>query len=779
MTKQTNKVFTLLFWKYLERFSVQGISFIVTLILARILSPDDYGIVVLATVFINIANVFIQSGFNVAIIQRQDVKKSDFSTVFLINLMISVVLYSFLFITAPWLESFFDVYQFSDVLRTMGIVLVFGAVISITETILIKELEFQSIFISNFIAVIISAFVGIYLAMNEYGIWAIVFQQLVQKGAYSLILIIRTRWMPRLVFDKNRALLMFDFGWKVLVSSLLDAFYNQTYNIVIGKLFPEQTLAYYNRGREFPYFLVVNIDSSIESVMLPIYAKHQENLYELKMILKRVMKLSSYIVFPILIGLFCVARPLVLLLLGEKWAGAIPFVQIYALAFIFHPLNMANTQAINSIGRSDVYLRINIIKKIIAVLILVGSIPFGIYGIALGSVISGLVFVGLNIFPNKQLLDYGIKEQFTDVLYNLLSSSVMGLFVYLISFLQIKLIYMLLLQIIIGIIFYVVLSWIFKVDSFFYILNIFQNLLNNVNVKRIVRVILFTISILLMVVLIYRFINIDESNRILGKIEPKDIIYVDSKIDEGITGLAKNDSKFIVATCGLKSVGENEFKSKLYFLDQEFNISNNDSLILYDKIDTLKDIQGISIDEKDNILFTSPNENKIYKISNEKDIKTYINISSPNSIQYDSKNDKYWVLQRNQGLLFNKHAILLSFNYKWEIINKIPIKNNAVDQIYIDEKNEMIYITCGDDYSESNKLVVVDISNSKVLGSVIIQESYASEGLVLDSDYIYVANDGKFHNTVYNTNYIAVYDKSKLEVILIGIENNKGDTKYE
>ncbi len=471
-----NSIISSLLWKYLERGSVQGISFLVSIILARIIAPGEYGIIVIITVFINLANTFIQSGFSMALLQRKDIEKDDYSSVFWISIVLSLLIYSILYIISPFIAAFYNNPEITDVLRVLSLVVIPGGINSVQNSMLIRELLFKRIFFNSFLAVIISAIVGISMAYSGFGIWALVFQQLTNITAICVITSAGLRWLPKLRISFKRVKLLISFGWKVLVSSLIDTFYNQLNSLVVGKLYSPASLAYFNKGQEFPYFVVVNIDSSIESVMLPVYARNQNNISKLKQMVRRAVSLSSYIVFPCLMGLAATSSTVVSIVLTDKWLPCVPFLIAFCFAYLFHPLNIANVQAINAVGRSDLTLKINVIKKTIAIIILIISSFFGLYAIALGTIISNIFVLIINIAPNRKLLHYGAKEQIKDILPNLLIAMVMGVIVAVIGLIDMSVFAKLIVQVMTGIFVYVLLSILFKNTNFLYILKLLRGI---------------------------------------------------------------------------------------------------------------------------------------------------------------------------------------------------------------------------------------------------------------------------------------------------------------
>lgn len=468
----SKNVLTSLFWKYMETGGVKGVAFLVSVILARLLSPDEYGIIVLITVFINVSNILVQSGFNTALIQRNDVTEIDYSTVFFISEFIAFFIYLLLFISAPHIANFYNQNTLSNILRCLSLVIFFNAFNSIQIANYVKQMNFKYLFKKNFTSSIISGILGILSALLGFGAWSLVVQQLSNSILICILMLIsKNSWRPTKNFSIKRGRILFSYGWKITFSSLIDTLYNELSNLIIGKIFSSSSLAYYNKGQEFPKFLVTNIDSSIESVMLPTYSSAKDNLVKLKEYVRIVIKSSSYVVFPFLFGLAACAPSIVFILLGEAWMSSVIFVQIYCAGFFFHPINIANLQAINGMGRSDITLKINIIKKILAFIILILSIKYGIIAIAFSSVINGIIFVALNVFPNRKLLNYGIKEQFKDIFPNFILSLIMGLCVYQFNLLQISHILLLIIQVTFGIIIYLTTSILSKNTTFFYLLD--------------------------------------------------------------------------------------------------------------------------------------------------------------------------------------------------------------------------------------------------------------------------------------------------------------------
>ncbi len=459
-----------LFWKSLERGGVSGVQFIVQIILARLLLPEDYGIIALIVVFIAISQTFVQSGLGTALIQKKEVTDEDYSSVFYLSLGVALVFYGILFLAAPFIAAFYNQPLITPVLRVLGLTLFFGAVNTIQNAVIARNFQFRKLFISSLGAVLLSGVVGIAMAYAGYGVWALVGQQLTSIIALCAIMWFTVTWRPGLLFSLTRVKELFSFGWKLLVSGLMDVTYNSLSSLAIGKLYPVSMLGYYTKGQEFPNVLVSNINSSIQAVMFPAYAKCQDNRPLVKQIMRRALVTSSFLVFPAMAGLAAVAEPLVILLLTEKWLIAVPFLQIFCAVYALWPIHTANLQAINALGRSDIFLKLEVLKKVVGLSMLAVTIPIGIYAMALGMVVTGVIGTLINAYPNKLLLDYSFTEQWRDLMPALILSLVMCGVTYSVLFLGLPVWATLTLQIGVGVVVYTGLAWVLGLESLTYVM---------------------------------------------------------------------------------------------------------------------------------------------------------------------------------------------------------------------------------------------------------------------------------------------------------------------
>jgi teichuronic acid exporter len=464
-----SKIISSLFWKLMERGGTQGIQFIVQIILARLLLPEDYGIIALVVIFTSIAGVFVQSGLNTALIQKKDADQVDFSSVFYLSLLIAFLIYIILFFAAPFIASFYEEPRITSVFRVLSIILFFGAFNSIQNAVIARNLQFKKLFFSSTGAILISGTVGIYMAYTGFGVWALVGQQLTNQLFITLILWFTVKWRPQLLFSLVKVKGLFSFGWKLLMSALIDTVYRDLRSLIIGKMYNPAMLGFYNRGQQFPQLLITNINGSIQSVMLPVLSSQQDNRPRVKDIMRRAIVTSSFIIYPMMVGLAVTAEPLVKILLTDKWLPCVPFLQIFCASYALWPIHTANLQAINALGRSDIFLKLEIIKKMVGLSILGVTVFYGVYAIALGQVIGGIISTFINAYPNKKLLNYSYIEQWKDIMPSLLLSLVMGAVVYSLKWLGLSVFLTLIIQVCAGFILYMGMAWIFKLECFSYL----------------------------------------------------------------------------------------------------------------------------------------------------------------------------------------------------------------------------------------------------------------------------------------------------------------------
>lgn len=461
-----------LVWKFSERFGVQVVQFVVSIVIARILDPDEYGQVALLTIFISLAAVFVQSGLSTALVQKKDADETDCSSVLIYSLAMATALYVALFFLATPIADLYGMPELVPLLRVLSLTLFPGALNSLQNAILARGMQFRIQFRSSMVAVVASGTIGIATALAGWGAWALVAQQLLYQVAVCVVLMALLRWRPIFSFSFARTKELLAYGVKLLGANLVDTLYHNLESLIIGKKYSSEALAFCNKGKMFPLTLVDNIDGSIQSVMLPVYSSRQDSPAELKAMLRRTTGLGTYLVFPFMVGLAAVAEPTVGLLLGEKWLGCVPYLQIYCAAAMLFPLQTNNAQAFNAMGRSDVYLKTMVVKRLIGLAVLaVATFAFNDpLAIIVACVIVEAVGVAVNFPPNRFLLGYGVVEEAADVLPNLLISALMGACIYPCLWLGLGNLPTLLLQILVGVVAYALLSALSRNPSWGYLL---------------------------------------------------------------------------------------------------------------------------------------------------------------------------------------------------------------------------------------------------------------------------------------------------------------------
>lgn len=472
-------------WKFLERVGVQGVQFVLQIILARILSPEHYGMLSIMIIFTSLANVFIQNGFNTALIQNKDVTEEDYSSVFWVTLGISGILYSVIFATAPLIGEFYNMPEIVKPLRVLAIMLFPGALNSIQLARISRALDFKKVFYSNFAAIVIAGVVGIVIAYAGGGVWALVAQSLINTTVACVVMFFTAKLKLYFKCNLKRVGVLFAFGWKLLVSGLIETLYQDFSSLIVGKKYNSSTLAYYNRGKQFPQIITVILSSSIQSVMLPTMSAEQDNKSKVKQLTRTSISLLSFIVFPVMAGLAAVAEPLIGFLLTEKWLFAVPYMQVFCLVFALYPIAVCNLQSINAIGRSDVYLKLEIAKKVVGISILFGSVFLfkSPLAIAIADAVVSVISWFINAYPNRKLIKYSYKEQLSDLLPSLLISLVMFVAVFFVGKLEVNVFVLLLLQVFVGVAVYFALSAIFKPKAYKLLLEQVKKILSEKNKK--------------------------------------------------------------------------------------------------------------------------------------------------------------------------------------------------------------------------------------------------------------------------------------------------------
>lgn len=465
-------------WKLLEKGSVQLVTLAVSILLARWLYPEDYGVIALIIIFIALAEVITDGGFNMALIQKKDSDSTDFSTVFYVSSGLAVLLYLILFFTAPLISGFYGIESLTKVIRVLSLSLPFYVLNSIQRAYVAKEMLFDKLFISSLIAAVVSGVLGCWMALEGFGVWALVAQKLANQAMITVSLWYTVKWRPSLSFSFTSFRRLFGYGWKIFLTNFIITLFVKIRHLIIGKMFKPANLAYYERGDQFPSFIGDNLLSAIQSVLFPTLSEQQDDLGRVKSMMRRTTKSVSLVICPLMIGLFVIAKPLTVLLLTEKWLPIVPFIRIMCVANIFKPLTIPNAEAIKAMGYSNITLKLEIIKKVIDITILVISCQIGLTAIAYGVALYNFLCIFINLYPNIKLLGYRISEQVADVLPSYLTSLVMGLSIFWIGNLDLLPIITVSIQVISGALIYLAVNYLFKVESLMYFHKIIRDKLS-------------------------------------------------------------------------------------------------------------------------------------------------------------------------------------------------------------------------------------------------------------------------------------------------------------
>lgn len=462
-----------LIWTYAERMTAQLITIIVTIVLARIIAPNEYGIISIVNVFINIANAFVINGFGNSLIQKKDSDELDFSTVFYFSIGFSTIVYLILFICAPFISKFYEMDALTLILRIMGVRLPIAAINSVQQAYISKQMAFKKFFFATLGGTLASAAVGITMAYNGFGIWALVAQYLTNVCIDTVVLSFTSGWKPRLIYSRTRMSGLFSYGWKIMFVGVMTTVYANIRNLVIGKKYNSADLAYSEKGEQFPSAIAGNINSSITKVLFPVLSDLQDDIEQLKRAVRRSIKVGTYVLFPIMFGFVVVSEKFVTVFMTEKWIGCVPFLQIMCIVYAMQPLQTSSLQAIKALGRSSLYLWIDIIKKIIGIIILIVTVFCfdDVLIIVLGALVIELFSV-IVLFPvNKKLINYTYREQIMDIAPSMMLS--IGMCIVTVAFdhiLPLKGLLALLVDIAIGGGTYLIESVVTKNENFKYIL---------------------------------------------------------------------------------------------------------------------------------------------------------------------------------------------------------------------------------------------------------------------------------------------------------------------
>ena len=469
-------VFSNLIWRFMERCGAQLVSVVVSFVLARMLAPSVYGLVAKVTIITSIMLVFVDSGMANSLIQKKDPDDLDFSSVFFFNVAFCLVLYVGLFFAAPLIAEYNGQPELTAIVRVLGLTVVVAGVKNVQQAYVSKTMQFKRFFFATLGGTAVSAAVGIAMAYKGFGVWALVAQQLSNVTINTCVLWLTVGWRPKAMFSLKRLRALLGYGWKLLASGLLDTVYNKLREIIIAVFYTDTDLAFYNRGNALPNLIVENINSSIDSVLLPVLSAEQDHAEQVREMTRRAIKVSSYIIMPLMMGLAVCAEPFVRFFLTEKWLPCVPYLRIFCFTYSFYPLHTANLNAIKAMGRSDLFLILEIVKKAVGITALLLTMRLGVYPMALSLLATSVLSQIINAWPNSRLLNYSYLRQLADLLPTILLAAAMGACVYPVSLLGLSDIVTLVIQVPLGVLVYVLGSKLLRIDSFEYLMSIVKRL---------------------------------------------------------------------------------------------------------------------------------------------------------------------------------------------------------------------------------------------------------------------------------------------------------------
>lgn len=481
MDNLKSKTVNSMMWKFLERICAKMVSLVVSITLARILFPKDYSVISIVFIFIEIADVFINGGLNLSLIQKKDSDVGDYSTVLFANIVIATIFYITLFFCAPLIANIYDNQLLIPVLRVMGLLLYINAFKSVICAYVSNNMDFKKFFITTIIGTIISGIVGIALAMRGFGAWALVAQQLTNSFIDTVLLFGTSKLKLRFIFSFSKLKGHLNFGWKLFVSSIISTAYNEARPLIVGVKFSPTDLAFYNKGNQYPGLINSTINSTMASVMFPALSKLNKEPKAVLSATRRYIRCSSFIMFPVMMGFAMVSSNFVEVVLTSRWLPIVPYLQIFCFCYMLNLVQVGNIQAINAMGRTDITLILEIIKKssyaiVIIVFVFVSTSPIVF---AFSNILCTLIATVVNTIPNRKLLGYRYRLQIVDLLNNLFSTAVMCVAVYFVGYIAINKLLLLIIQILVGALVYVGINTLIKNENLAYFYNILKNVVKS------------------------------------------------------------------------------------------------------------------------------------------------------------------------------------------------------------------------------------------------------------------------------------------------------------
>lgn len=467
------------FWSAADAFIGQGVTFIVGIVLARILSPEEYGLIGIVTIFTTVMLGVVDSGFSNALIRKIKVTDDDYSTLFYFNLLVSIFMFALLYVGAPWIAHFFERPQLISLTRVMGLLLIFQALSIVQYTILSRNVDFKTKTKASVVSAIISGIVGIAMAYTGFGVWALVAQQLARQLLYSICLWIQNKWWPKLRFSVESFKYMWGFGWKLLVSGLLDKIWAQLYQIVVGKFYNPATLGQYTRAKEYAGIFSMNFTSIIQRVSYPVLSQVQDDKERMVNGYRKIIKATMFVTAVIMVFTGAIAEPLIYCLIGPQWGEAASFLPLICVSMSLYPLHSINLNMLQIQGRTDIFLYLEVIKKVIAVIPIFLGIFVGIYWMLIGSIATGIASFFLNSYYSGKELGYSSWMQLKDVAPCYGVAFLIGVSVYFVKFVFESYFITLFVQLFVGCIVCYTLSNMFNIEGYNEIKAILKNLIRH------------------------------------------------------------------------------------------------------------------------------------------------------------------------------------------------------------------------------------------------------------------------------------------------------------
>lgn len=464
------------FWTLTSNIGLKSVTLIVNIVLARLLVPEDFGLVAMLMIFFAVSQSFVESGFSQALIREKELTEKDKATTFYLNVMIAVVCYLVLWIAAPKIASFYNNEKLIALTRFMGLSIVFQSFYIVQQATLTHALNFKKITIVSLTASVLSSVIAVVMAYQNLGVWALAVKYVSFSLIAAILFYVVNPWYPRASFSRQSYHRLFGFGSKLLLSGLLDTFYQNIYNLIIGKYYSAATLGYYAQAKMYVDQATQTSTSTLQTVTYPILSQTKDDLERLRSSHKRIIMASSYIIFPLTIGLAVLAEPLIMTFVGEKWKGAIPLVQILCVSEILYHLHAINLNLLKVMGRSDLFLKLEIIKKINTTIAILIGIKFGLWGLLIGSVVNSYVALFINMYYTHRLVQYSYREQIADLLPVVLHTLPMLLLLYLfVNYITLPHMVMLIIGLLLGVISYFGFTYVIKSRALVYIMELLSH----------------------------------------------------------------------------------------------------------------------------------------------------------------------------------------------------------------------------------------------------------------------------------------------------------------